>query len=102
MGRAIDVFGKDAVVGERSALGVLAARGRRLFPANIDWETPENPNYTGGYITRTYGGRDRGFDTMQFELGNDYRKAEGRVTAVKEIVDAIASQRVHFLPKASK
>lgn len=102
MGRAIDVFGKDAVVGDKSAMGVLAGRGRRVFPANADWETPEHASYTGGYITRTYGGRDRGFDTMQFELGNDYRKAEGRSAAVKDLVDAIASQREHFLPKARR
>lgn len=99
MGRAIDVFGKEAVVGAKSAAGVLESRGRRLFPANADWETPEHASYTGGYITRTYGGRDRGFDTLQFELGNDYRKAEGRAAAVKDLVDAIASQREHFLPK---
>ena len=92
-------YGEKAHTGPQSLFGLLAANGATVHPA--DGSSPEQAGYTGGHITRTYGGGDYGIDAMQLEFGSDYRTTtEKRAAAAAKVAAAVdAYAKLYLLDK---
>jgi len=88
----VQQWGAEALVGERSLFGQLAARGYQVFPANTPIGQPiEQPGWSGGYTVQRYGSHRRnGIDAIQVELGWDFRTKEYLPTLVEDLAQAIA------------
>jgi N-formylglutamate amidohydrolase len=97
-----DRFGKAAVVGPRSILGQLAAKGYAVIPANNSGD-PEDRRYNGGYTVRTYGSHQgTGVEAIQLELGSKFR-AKGRLDqTATELADAVQVFAAEYLPRTKK
>ena len=89
-------FGPRAVVGAGSLVGELRQRGVVVHPGPLDG--PEQPGFTGGYITRHYGAAG-GFDVsaVQLEFGASYRGREARAGVAEVVADAIVAHASAFL-----
>jgi hypothetical protein len=87
----VEEFGKDALVGPKGLLTPIAAGGANKFNPPLDQlDALEVPSLNGGFITRQYGSYAGGnFDSIQFELGNRYRKRENIPPFVKQLADGI-------------
>ncbi len=82
-------FGELAHHGPDSLLGRLRNHGWKVHPDPFDGK--EQAGFTGGYIVRTYGShRPDGIDSVQLELGVDYRKKAFRKRIAQEMAGAIA------------
>jgi len=93
-----DRFGKEAVTGPKSVLGVLATKGYTIIPANNS-EDKEDRRYNGGYTVRTYGSNDGGaFDALQMELGATLRQAKNLDKTAADIAEAVAVFAKEYLP----
>jgi len=88
--------GPRAVFGAESLCGELKSRGVLVHPGPLDG--PEQPGYTGGFITRHYGSAG-GFDVaaVQLEFGAEYRAAAAREGVAEVVADAIVAHAVTFL-----
>lgn len=94
----LDRFGKPALTGDKSILGVLQKNGYKVFPAG-DSDEPEDPAYSGGYIVRTYGSSNSGsVDAIQLELGYDYRSRVNRQKFADNLARAIRVFSEEYLP----
>ena len=90
--------GKGALLGKGGLLGELGLRNRTLIPAN-DSDSTEDPRFTGGYITQTYGSRQGGtVDAVQLELGSSLRRAPGRDEFANDLAEAVAAFSARYLP----
>lgn len=74
----VDFFGKEALTGPEGLLGPIEAAGFKINPPNSEDTKLEVQSLNGGFITRNYGSFQGGaFDSVQWELGNAYRTADG-------------------------
>jgi len=94
----LDRFGKKALTGEKSILGILQKNGHKVFPPG-DSEEPEDPAYSGGYTVRTYGSSNTGsVDAIQLELGYEFRSRPNRQQFADELAKAIKVFAGEYLP----
>jgi N-formylglutamate amidohydrolase len=79
--------GPDAVGGPSSLLGVVQAKGFKVFPppgAPIGLP-PEDRRFRGGYTVHAYGSRSaEGLDAIQIEVGRDLRRDPAFIAALAE------------------
>jgi N-formylglutamate amidohydrolase len=93
-----DRFGKPALTGPKSVLGVLAKKGYLINPTN-DSTDKEDRRFGGGYTVQTYGSKDGGtIDAIQFELGLKLRQPKNADQTAKDIADAVAVFAKEYLP----
>jgi N-formylglutamate amidohydrolase len=91
-------FGVAAVIGPKSILGYLAARGYRIEPTD-DHER----RYTGGYTTQSYGShRGTEIDAMQLEFGADLRRSANLERTAADFAKAIEIFAREYLPLATR
>ena len=70
----LDRFGPFALQGDKSLLGVLAAKGYQVNPAIGASTLREDPRYAGGFTVFQYGShRAEGIDAIQLEFGKNQR-----------------------------
>lgn len=94
----LDRFGKPALTGEKSILGILQKNGHKVFPPG-DSDEPEDPAYSGGYTVRTYGSSNTGsVDAIQLELGFEFRSRPNRQKFADELAKAIKVFAGEYLP----
>lgn len=87
----LETWGRDSLTGPDGLLGMFAAKGAVLSPANENTKGKENAALNGGWTVRHYGSMDGGnFDAIQFEFGVTYRKEKLDDTA-KGLADSIAA-----------
>ncbi len=99
---AVDRFGKTAINGPKSVLGVLAKKGYKVVPA-CDSSDDETKNFGGGYIVQTYGSAKGGtIDSIQFEMGGKLRSAAERERVAEDMAEAIVNYAKEYLPAAKK
>ncbi len=90
--------GAEYVDGPRSLLGLLKARGWKVYP---DDGGKEKSGFTGGTIVRSTGTKETGIDAIQLEFGADYRSKAGREKTAKVLADALLEfTRVYSQPTA--
>jgi N-formylglutamate amidohydrolase/glutamine amidotransferase-like uncharacterized protein len=95
----VERFGQEALLGDKSVFGHLARQGVKVLPAigSGDRET----NYTGGYITVTYGSMSGGtVDAIQLEFGKELRAP--KADTVNQLTKAIAAFAEDYLPKTEQ
>lgn len=81
-------FGESAHTGPDSLMGLLQQRGWKVHPDPFAGR--EQSGFTGGHIVRSYGGHQvDGIDSIQLELGIDYRRSESREKVAGQLVDAL-------------
>ena len=91
------LFGREALVGNKSILGQMAERGYTIVPAVTSKERERR--YTGGYTTQTYGShRGTGIDTIQLELGTSLRSRASLDRTAGALAEAIAVFAREYLP----
>lgn len=72
-------YGQASLQGEKSIIGVLAARGYSVNPPVGAETLREDPRFSGGYTVFNYGSqRPEGIDAIQLEFGKNHR-ANGRM-----------------------
>ncbi len=82
-------LGEEFHAGENSLLALLKKQNWKVHPDPFDGK--EQSGFTGGHIVRTYGSHRRdGIDSIQLELGGNYRKTAVRERIAREMADAIA------------
>ncbi len=92
-------YGKAALTGPKSILGVLAAKGYKIVPA-CDSEDKENASFNGGYIVQTYGSWNGGMiDAIQFETGGKQRTLNNLDQTAADIAEAVAIFAKEYLPQ---
>jgi N-formylglutamate amidohydrolase len=81
--------GADALIGQKSVLGILRAKGHTVFPPNTPPGKPrEDRRYNGGFTVQTYGSNNGdGIDAIQLELGAGLRRTP---RFVDDLAEAIA------------
>jgi N-formylglutamate amidohydrolase len=100
--RLADRFGRKAVTGPDSVLGVLAKKGYAVFPAN-DSDEKEDKRFNGGYISKTYGGSSgTGLDALQLELGGDHRSRKNLDAFAADLAVGVKAFTKAYLPAARK
>ena len=83
----IDRHGRAALQGERSIIGLLAAKGYHVYPDPGTKSLKEDRRFRGGYTVRTYGSNNKnGIDAIQLEFGKTPR-ANPRLA--EDLADAI-------------
>lgn len=91
--------GADALQGQYSITGLLAAKGYQVYPAPGAKTLRENPHFDGGYTVFTYGShRASGIDAIQLEFGKQQR-ANPRLA--EDLADALIvfMRRYGYLPR---
>ena len=100
--RLTDRFGRKAVTGPDSVLGVLAKKGYTVFPAN-DADEKEDKRFNGGYIAKTYGGSSgTGLDALQLELGGDHRSRKNLDAFAADLAAGVKAFTKAYLPEKKK
>ncbi len=90
-------YGREALSGAKSILGLLERRGYRVIPANGSGD--HEVRYTGGYTTRKYGShRGTGIDVMQLEFGSHLRARANLERTANDVASAIAAFASEYLP----
>lgn len=98
----VDRFGRPALTGPKSILGVLEKAGYKIEPAN-DAKDQKETRLNGGHITQHYGSSNSGIiDAIQFELGGDLRKTANHDKLAKDIAEAVAVFAKEYLPERKK
>ena len=100
----LETHGLEALIGPNSVFGHLHAHGFTVEPPVEN--APESPadevHFVGGYIVRAYGShRENGIDSIQIELGRDYRQPGQRDKTTAALAQAIAAHVNHFLSTES-
>ncbi len=92
-------FGSSALQGEKSVIGVLAAKGYRVNPAAGAETLREDPRFNGGYTVLTYGSQQaEGIDAIQLEFGKNHRANTHLAEDLTEALIVFMTQYV-LLPK---
>ncbi len=90
-------FGRAAMIGPKSILGQLAAKGYRIEPGNT--ANDRERRYSGGYTTRTYGShRGSRIDAIQLELGANLRSRGNLERTASDLAEAIEIFAKAYLP----
>jgi N-formylglutamate amidohydrolase len=90
-------FGKAALSGAQSILGLLERSGYRIIPSKSDGEREQR--YSGGYTTRTYGShRGTGIDAIQLEFGSHLRSRANLERTANDVAGAIVIFAGAYLP----
>jgi N-formylglutamate amidohydrolase len=85
--RLLQRFGAAALQGERSLIGLLAARGYQVHPGVGAEHLREDPRYAGGHTVATYGSHHaHGVDAIQLEFGKNTR---ARPQLAADVADAL-------------
>lgn len=95
----LDRFGPSVLQGDRSIIGVLAARGYQVFPALGADSLREDTRFAGGYAVFTYGSHlATGIDAIQLEFGKSHR---ANLRLAEDLADALVIFMTQFelLPK---
>lgn len=72
--RLLDRHGSAALQGEKSILGMLAAKGYPVNPVPGAESLREDPRFSGGYTVFAYGSHHaEGIDAIQLEFGRKHR-----------------------------
>ena len=88
-------FGKAALNGPKSILGLMTIKGYKVEPGADDRER----RYTGGYTTRTYGShRDGGIDAIQLEFGSNLRGDSNLERTADDLAHAVEDFLRSYLP----
>ena len=94
-------FGREALIGPKSLLGRLAARGYKIEPGGAAHDRERR--YTGGYTTRTYGShRGSGIDAIQLEFGTNLRSRSNLERTANDLAEAIEIFAKTYLPLAER
>ncbi|HLS28235.1 MAG TPA: hypothetical protein VK041_06255 [Opitutales bacterium] len=96
----LDQHGIEALIGPESIFGKLAEHGFGVEPPVED--VPESPkdeeHFIGGYIVRAYGSHNAdGIDSIQVEVGRDFRHANVLEDTAEKIADSIAVYTEKYL-----
>ena len=92
-------YGSQALIGPKSVLGPLQAKGYKVFP-HLDEQSREK-HYTGGFTTQTYGShRGTKIDVMQLEFGGNLRKKAALDRTAADLAQAIEMFAREYLPLA--
>lgn len=95
----VERHARVAVIGPRSLFGALHEAGVPVLP-KLEPDERE-VKYNGGHIVRTYGShREGGLDTIQLEIGSDFRKKAKLDETTRILIDAIRSHCSNYLPEA--
>jgi N-formylglutamate amidohydrolase len=86
--------GSAGLTGPNSVFGVMAAKGYAVHPA-IGSNEREQPEYSGGFIVRTYGGG--AIDAIQLEFGANARSSNALSRTASDLADAIAAHVKAFV-----
>lgn len=87
-------FGPDAIDGQHSIFGALAAKGYQIHPVARDRSLREDPRFDGGYTVATYGSHHpQGIDAIQIEFGKHLRGNPGLAT---DVADGLISFMRHY------
>jgi N-formylglutamate amidohydrolase len=98
----LDRFGRSALVGPKSILGVLAKQGYSVIPAN-DSKDAEDKRFNGGHTVQTYGSKSGNtIDAIQLELGADLRKTKTLDRTASDLAEAISIFAREHLPLERK
>ena len=90
-------FGAAALIGPKSILAQMAARGYRIAPVD-----DQERNYTGGYTTQTYGSHSgTQIDAIQLEFGGNLRKQSNLAKTAADLAAAIEIFAGEYLPPAA-
>ena len=94
-------FGKTALSGAQSILGLLERSGYKVIPSNGDGEREQR--YSGGYTTRTYGShRGTGIDAIQLEFGTHFRSRANLERTANDVAGAIVIFASEYLPLSAR
>src|SRR5690625_1950575 len=96
----LDNHGLEALIGPESLFGKLEAQGLAVEPPVTD--APNSPkdevHFIGGYIVRAYGSHNAdGIDSIQVEVGRDFRHANVLEDTAEKIADSIAVYTEKYL-----
>ncbi|MFT4551299.1 MAG: N-formylglutamate amidohydrolase/glutamine amidotransferase-like uncharacterized protein [Verrucomicrobiales bacterium] len=95
----LERFGREALVGEHSVFGHLAAQGMQVIPEIGSGK--RETRYQGGHTVVTYGSGPGGsVDAIQLELGRELRSSDA--DTAKQLALAIAAFAEEHLPKTEK
>lgn len=95
----LDRFGKSALSGSKSVLGVMEAKGYKVLPQG-GTEDKENPRFGGGYIVQTYGSSQGGtVDAIQLELGWNHRSTMKSGEFAADLAAAVTTYAKEYLPE---
>jgi len=90
-------FGKTALSGAQSILGLLERSGYKVIPSNGAGEREQR--YSGGYTTRAYGShRGTGIDAIQLEFGTHLRSRANLERTANDVAGAIVIFAGEYLP----
>jgi N-formylglutamate amidohydrolase len=90
-------FGKAALSGGNSILGLLERNGYKVIPTSGG--SDRERRYTGGYTTRTYGShRGTGIDAIQLEFGSNLRSRDNLERTASDVARAIVVFASAYLP----
>ena len=80
-------FGRASIQGEKSIIGVLAAKGYTVNPAVNVESLREDPRFAGGYTVFNYGSQHpEGIDAIQLEFGKNQRESK---RLAEDLADAL-------------
>jgi N-formylglutamate amidohydrolase len=95
----LDRFGKSALSGSKSVLGVMESKGYKVLP-QAGTDDKENPRFGGGYIVQTYGSSQGGtVDAIQLELGWNHRSMMKSGEFASDLAAAITIYAKEYLPE---
>jgi len=110
--RLIERFGDEAVIGENSIFGQLAAKGSKVYPDNTGPDRwTEHKEYNGGWTVCYYSGYrkwpednfDTFIDSIQAEIGFNHRKEQESITQFSAILsESIYNFYQQYLTKEFK
>ncbi|KAL0484933.1 katG, partial [Acrasis kona] len=89
----VERLGEDVVVGENSILGSLKNQGFPSYPE--DYSEKEMKAFNGGWTVRHYH-KQEGVNTLQIEIGFEFRKQENRQKFAEALRNAILQYLNHY------
>jgi N-formylglutamate amidohydrolase len=89
--------GREGLIGPKSILGQLAAKGYKIIPDIAG--TERERRYRGGYTTQTYGShRGTKLDVIQLEFGTNLRAKTNLERTAADLAEAIEVFARQYLP----